>query len=218
MAKKSTAATAKAVETTDTQVKLPPISKLRVGLRIVGTSPLIQHAWSEKAKEMIRGKHAGKKTKNREIRNPQQEGEQAAYYTEKKKYGVPAMAIKSALIGAAHKDIGVEKTVVKKALFIECSDRNGVLAMDCDEPEIREDMVRVGVGSTDLRYRPYFFRWAVNVSFVVDSGWLQVADLCNLVDRAGFGVGIGEWRPEKGGDFGRFELDRSVPVTETVIS
>ena len=197
--------------------KLKPIKKVRVRMRIVGTSPLIQHAWDEKAKQMMRDKHAGKKSKNRDIRDPQGEGERAAYYTEDGKYGIPAMALKSAVIGAAHKDIGVEKTLVRKALFLECRDRNSVLVMDCDEPEIREDCVRVGMGSTDLRYRPYFYRWAVDVAWEVDRELLTVEDLINLVNRAGFGVGIGEWRPEKGGDFGRFEVDATQPVSEEVI-
>lgn len=194
--------------------KLKPIKKVRVRMRIVGTSPLIQHAWDEKSKQMMRDKHAGKKSKNREVRDPQGEGERAAYYTEDGKYGIPAMALKSAVIGAAHKDIGVEKTLVRKALFLECKDRNSVLVMDCDEPEIREDCVRVGMGSTDLRYRPYFYRWAVDVAWEVDQELLTVDDLVNLVNRAGFGVGIGEWRPEKGGDYGRFEVDTTQPVTE----
>jgi hypothetical protein len=210
MAKKTTTKT----ESADTQVKLAPIQKRRVTMRIAGTSPLIQHAWGEKAKQMMRDKHAGKKTRTRDVREPQAEGEAAAYRTEEGKYGLPAMAVKSAMITAAHKDIGVEKTLVKKSVFIECEDRNGVLEMDCDEPEIREDTVRVGSGSTDLRYRPYYYRWALNVSFIIDTGWIQVADLCNLVDRAGFGVGVGEWRPEKGGEYGRFELDQSHPVTD----
>jgi hypothetical protein len=42
---------------------------------------------------------------------------------------------------------------------------------------------------------------------------LQRDDVLALVDRAGFGVGICEWRPEKGGEFGRFEIDQNVPVT-----
>jgi hypothetical protein len=29
-----------------------------------------------------------------------------------------------------------------------------------------------------------------------------------MIERAGFGVGIGEWRPEKDGDYGRFRVDR----------
>ena len=194
------------------QVKLAPIQKLRIAMRINGITPLIQHKWAEKALQMIRDKHAGKKTKNREVRDPEAEGIASMYLTAEGKPGAPAMAIKSAIITAAHKDIGVEKTLVKKAAFIICTDPGLILEMDCDEPEIREDAVRVGMGSTDLRYRPYFHRWSVALVWELDGQLLQVEDLLNLIDRAGFGVGIGEWRPEKGGEYGRFEVDRTTPI------
>jgi hypothetical protein len=197
-----------------TEIKLKPIDKVRVRCRIVGTSPHIQHNWAAKSIEMMRDKHAGKKSKDRSVRDPEAEGRAALYLTEDGKYGVNAMAVKRSIIDAAHKDIGLEKTLVRKAMFLECRDRNMVIPMDCEEPEIREDTVRVGQGSTDLRYRPYFFRWSVELSFIIDRGWLQTQELINLIDRAGFGVGIGDWRPEKNGDFGRYELDRSFPVTE----
>lgn len=190
-------------------IKLAPIRKRRVTMRIVGKSPLIQHQWGAKALGMMRDKHAGRKTKTREVRDPQAEGREAMYVDAKGRPAVPAMAIKSAVIGAAHKDIGVEKTLVRKSLFIVCPDSRNMLTMDCDEPEIREDTVRVGQGSADLRYRPYFHRWSVDITWEIDEELLRVEDLLNLVDRAGFGVGIGEWRPEKGGEFGRFEVDRT---------
>lgn len=195
-------------------VTLRPIKKRVITLTIRGTSPLIQHQWSEKAKEMMRLKHQGKKTKDRDVREPQKEGEQAAYRTTQGKFGIPLTALKSALIGAAHKDLGIEKTLVRKAVFIPCKDDGGILEMDCDEPIIKEDPVRVGQGSADLRYRPYYLRWAVLVTFEIDAELLTTEDLCNLVDRAGFGVGIGEWRPEKGGEYGRFEVDRTRSVGE----
>lgn len=196
----------------NTPVKLAPVNKQRVSLRIVGISPLIQHQWGQKALEMMRDKHAGKKTKNRTVRDPEAEGKEAMYVTQDGDPGVPAMAVKSSIISAAHKDIGIEKTLVKKALFIVCDDATMVLKMDCDEPVIKEDPVRVGQGSADLRYRPYFYRWAVALTFEIDAELLQVEDLLNLIDRAGFGVGIGEWRPEKGGEYGRFQVDRSFPL------
>lgn len=212
MAKKVTAAAA-VEEANDVTVKLAPINKKHVKLRIVGLSPLIQHQWDEKALGMMRDKHAGKKTKNRDVRDPQAEGKAAMYVTDDGLPGVPAMAIKTAIITAAHKDIGIEKTLVRKALFIVTSDSKRILPMDCDEPVITEDTVRVGQGSADLRYRPYFYRWAVDIEWEIDNELLQINDLLNLIDRAGFGVGIGEWRPEKGGEYGRFEVDRSVAVT-----
>lgn len=195
-------------------VKLKPVMRKLVRLRIVGTSPMIQHQWSEKAKQMMRDKHAGKKTKNRDVRDPQAEGEQAAYKTLDGQYAIPLTALKSAIIGAAHKDIGCEKTLVRKALFILPFDKGLNLPIQCSEPVICEDPVKVGMGSTDLRYRPYFDEWSVEVSFEIDGELLTVQDLVNLIDRAGFGVGIGERRPEKGGDFGRFKVDTAFQVTQ----
>lgn len=197
---------------TSSQVSLKPIRRMRVLMTIIGTSPLIQHAWSVKAREMMREKHAGKKTKNREVRNPEAEGFEAAYRTPDGRWGIPAMALKSSIINAAHKDIGCEKTLVRKALFIVVPNAAMILPMDCDEPVIQEDCVRVGMGSADLRYRPYYHRWSVDVKWEIDAELLTVTDLCNLVDRAGFGVGIGEWRPEKGGDYGRFQVDRTKQI------
>jgi hypothetical protein len=173
---------------------------------------LIQHNWDEKSKRMMREKHAGKKTKNRDVRDPDAEARAAMYLTADGKPGVNAMAIKRAILTAAHKDLGIAREMVKKALFIE-SPTDMILPMNCDEPEMREDTVRVGNNATDLRYRPCFHRWSVDVQFELDCELLQVEDLLNLVDRAGFGVGIGEWRPEKSGEYGRFEVDRTHPIS-----
>jgi len=194
------------------KIGLKGINRQVYSVRIVGKSPLIQHAWAEKSKQMMRDKHAGKKTKDRSTRDPEQEGKDAAYYTEDGKYAIPALAIKAAMITAAHKDIGLEKTLVKKALFVYPSAVNPMLEMECDEPVIHEDNVRVGQGSADLRYRPYFDKWAVTMSWEIDGDLLRAEDFLTLLDRAGFGVGIGEWRPEKGGEYGRFEVDRSHPM------
>ena len=165
---------------------------------------------------MMREKHAGKKTKKRDVRDPEQEANDAMYRTADGTPGVPGMAIKKAIIAAAHKDIGCEKTLVRKALFLVCDDPGLILPLvDFDDPEFKEDVVRVGAGATDLRYRPYFHRWAVVMTWEIDAELLQVGDLVNLIDRAGFGVGICEWRPEKNGEHGRFKVDQSFPIDET---
>ncbi|MCA9173905.1 MAG: hypothetical protein KDB14_05400 [Planctomycetales bacterium] len=203
---------ADALSTGNKQLRVPQIELAVVTVRIAGITPLIHHKWSEKALTMIRDKQAGKKTKTRDIRKPDEEGEAATYRTKDGGYGVPAMSIKSALIAAAHKDLGIDKTLVRKALFIHCEDGDMLLPLECDPPEIREDVVRVGMGSTDLRYRPYYHEWAVSVTFDLDSSLLQVEDVIALINRAGFGVGIGEWRPEKGGEFGRFRVDTETPL------
>lgn len=175
-------------------------------VRIKGISQLVQHQWSEKAKRQIAEKQAGKKTKNREPRDAEQECNDAAYRTIDGKYGIPVTAIKSALISAAHKDLGIEKTLLRKGLFLPCSDPNGVLPMDCGEPTMRTDLVRVGMGTADIRYRPSWEEWGLTLKVKYDATLLREDDILNLINRAGFGVGVGENRPEKGGEWGRFEV------------
>jgi hypothetical protein len=191
------------------QVVLKPIVRSVMKFRIKGTSPLITHQWDEKAKRAMREKQAGKKTKTREVRNPDQEAAAAIYRTASGDYGVPGLALKAAIINAAHKDLGVEKTLVRKALFLRTDDPNKVIPLIAGEPSIREDMVRVGMSQTDMRYRPQWDEWSIDVEFEIDAELLKPEDVITLVNRAGFGVGICEWRPEKGGEFGRFTVDET---------
>jgi hypothetical protein len=178
--------------------------------KIRGVSPFIQHKWSEKAVQMMKDKHAGVRVKNREIRDPEQEFRDAAYVCEDGRFGFPAGGIKACLIGAAHKDIGLEKTLLRKSLFILPDDPiNNLIALETDDPLMREDIVRIGMGSTDLRYRPEFRNWSMVLNFEFDAQALTQNTILNLIQRAGFGVGLGEWRPEKGGEYGRFEVDTS---------
>ena len=204
----ATATKEKKTESKNDVVLLKPMNTQRLLVQIEGTSPLIQHKWSEKALRQMREKQGGRKTKNREVRDPESEAVAATYFTNHGDYGLPVTALKKSIIGAAHKDIGIEKTLVRKAIFIICDDKNDCLPMQCDEPIVREDTVRVGAGSADLRYRPEFRKWAIDFEIEIDADLLQPSDVFNLIDRAGFGVGVGEWRPEKGGDNGRFRVKR----------
>lgn len=206
--KKEPKATAKApVE----RITIRPVRKKHVQMRIVGSSPLIQHAWSDRNKDMMRAKHAGEKTKDRSVRNPQAEGEASVYRKKDGRYALPVTCIKAAIINAAHKDLGIEKTRVCKSLFVLC-DHDKLIPMQCDEPVIQEDVVRVASGGSDLRYRPYFFKWSCVIDWEVDTELLSVGDLVTLVDRAGFGVGLLDWRPQCGGEYGRFYVDKNFGV------
>lgn len=194
------------------KLRLSPMKKGTVRFTIKGTSPLVQHAWSSKAIGMMRDKGAGKKTKVRDKRDPEQEAKEATYWTDDGVEGVPVTALKAALITAAHKDIGIEKTLVKKAVHILCNDTKLCVPLKFKRKVTVEDPVRVGQGSADLRYRPYFYDWSATFDFLMDWELIQLPDLIALVNRAGFGVGLGEMRPECGKDFGMFEVDMEAPI------
>jgi len=81
------------------------------------------------------------------------------------------------------------------------------------EPHLREDVVRVGMGGTDLRYRAEFSEWQTTVDITYVTAMLTRDSVLSLIDAGGMGVGVGEWRPEKRGDFGTFDIDQSREVS-----
>ena len=193
-------------------IQIKPIVASKVAFWIRGTSPLIMHAWSEKGLAMMRMTAPERKKREKTRRDPEQEASDGCYRTDGGEVGIPLTAFKASLIGAAHKDFGLEKTLLRKAFFIPTTDSRRVVPIEADQYVIREDIVRIGANQTDLRYRPEFAKWRCRIEAEIDAGLLTPEDIINLVNRAGFSVGIGEWRPEKGGEYGRFEIDHTEPM------
>jgi hypothetical protein len=96
--------------------------------------------------------------------------------------------------------------------------RVDLVRIDGSEPELREDMVRVGMGTADIRYRAQFWPWWVEVFVRYNNNVLSEAQISNLFNTAGFGVGVGEWRSEKDGQHGSFHVatmaDAKQPLNE----
>jgi len=195
-------------------IELKPINRRHLTVTIKGKSTLVHHKWDEKSRQQMRDKHGGIKTKKRDVRDPEAEFLAATHFTKNGEYGLPAGAIRECVINAAHKDLGIEKTLVRKAFFVLCEDSGNILALETEEPVMKEDVVRVGQGSTDLRYRPYFDSWSCTFVIEYNADLLTVESCLTLLDWAGFGVGLLEMRPEKGKEFGRFEVDRSMPIED----
>ena len=62
-------------------ISIRPIEVKETTIRIVGDSPLIMHAWSEKAKRMMLEAQQGKaKGKKKPVKNPVDDFIQAAYW------------------------------------------------------------------------------------------------------------------------------------------
>tara|TARA_B100000963_G_scaffold353587_1_gene368543 strand:+ start:1204 stop:1899 length:696 start_codon:yes stop_codon:yes gene_type:complete len=199
----------------DRPVLIQAVNLRRATIHIKGTAPLIQHSWNEKSKEMLRMTAAERRKVPKTARNPEAEFLAATCWCEDGQYGIPAMAVKSAMIEVAHKDAGLPKTTVRKALRFKNA---GIIPMQCSEPKMREDIVRIGNNQTDIRYRPEFENWGAEISFDYDADLLTIHDVINLTNRAGFSVGIGEWRPEKNGEHGTFEVDTDKPTKDEAVT
>lgn len=193
-------ATQKATEAT--VISIPPIEIKTYLLRIVGDSPLICHAWSKKAKQEMLDKQMGKARGKKEPKNPEQDYYEAFYRLEDGTPGFPTIAFKAAAVNAATQVSGLTKVFLRGAFHTV-----GELVAIEGEPQMREDMVRIAMGTADIRYRPEFTQWAVNLPVRVNSRSMTLEQLIHLFNQAGFSAGVGEWRPEKDGQNGMFHVE-----------
>lgn len=192
----------------EAQVVIDRIAAERILVPIIGTSPLLVHRFSEKAKRQMLDAMQGKKSP-KQAKDPQAEYEAAFYKFKDGTNGFPCIAFKAATIGGARFYSGVTMTALKQFMFFQGEpglDGQKLVRIE-GEPEMREDVVKVGRNGTDLRYRPEFAEWSTTIEVIYVTSALTRGSVLSLIDAGGMGVGVGEWRPEKDGDFGTFRVD-----------
>jgi hypothetical protein len=170
-----------------------------VNIQVIGTSPLICHRWSEEDKAQMLAKQTKKAGQPRKAKNPQKQYE-ASLYRAGDGYGFPSVAFKAAAVRAGtYSDM--KMTFLRGAFHV-----TGELVRVAGEPEMREDMVRLPSRVADIRYRGQFRDWSATVPLRVNTSVLSLEQIANLFVVAGFAVGVGEWRPERNGQYGTFEV------------
>jgi len=204
-------------------ITIPELKLKDFALRLVGDSPLIVHAWSEKAKKMMLDKQMKKATTGKETRNPAVEYARSLYWLNptipknldemsegeihdaiaKATFGFPVIAFKAAAVDAGYQQKILDKKTTARGAFHIIG---GEYAVINGMPSPREDMVKIGMGTADLRFRAMFTEWSVELPIRYNSGAMSAEEIINLFNVAGFSNGVGEWRPSRDGDFGRFHV------------
>lgn len=182
-------------------IELPKLNIQRVDIRLIGDSSLISHKWSEKAKKEMLDKQMKRAKTARVAKDPEQDFKDSLYQHPDGGFGFPAVAFKSAAVDACSHVEGVTKVEARGAFHI-----NGELVKIDGKPSPREDMVKVGMGTADIRYRGEFKKWAVNIQVRYNANVLSAEQIVNLFNTAGFAIGVGEWRPQKDGSYGMFHV------------
>lgn len=209
----------KKVEEKEEELILRPLQMGHLELEIIGTSDLIQNKFSAKALQEMADKGEGRVSKDRARapRKPKDEFNAARYIDYKNRDCMPAVQFKKAMTTvASEKGIkGITGSTIKRWVFVrsmvsESKDRDLVPIHHSEkQPHMREDVVRVGPFGNRvamLRYRPSYSQWRVRISIEFNNSSISAEHIINLLNWAGFGVGVAEWRPEKAGEFGRFEV------------
>lgn len=191
-------------------VQMQPIKTRRIITHVVGTSPLIMHRFAFKAWQELLYPSAKKNAAERASslkHNPIEEYQGCFYRNRDPKQpalfhlpnGMPHQSISAAALDMP----GATRASMERWLQVVGLNINlfGV-------PQMFMAMVRNSdMNKTpDVRTRPIFPRWACSVELEYKVDPLTDQNVLNLFAAAGIIVGFGDWRPQKGGPYGKFRL------------
>ena len=212
------------------QVKSPIPQYLDV--RVNGISELVTHPFSKKAMRQIEETQMTEKTRVKAVRTPKNPVEEMFYAFHwgmgtpkmvqtgpKEGYcmGIPTfplIAIKSAMVDTIKmQNPELYKKDLQRILFIrgyEDLDHAPIEFNAKKDMNGRLDYVKLANGSHDIRYRPSFFSWALSFQIEYMPEYWQESTILDAVQGAGYLNGIGEFRMERGGSWGRFQIDNKM--------
>ena len=209
-------------------IQIPEIKLKEVVLTIVGDSPLLIHKFSEKAKAEILEKQMKKAKTQKEAKVPFKDfmmalhwitpmpdisnitdEEELAKIFEKAvkdgaKFGFPTVGIKQSAISSAYRN-GLAKNKVSLQGMFHIREE---LAEITGELRMREDYCKIPMGGADIVYRgEYATGWKCKFKVTYDSSAVSLEQIVQMINLGGFACGIGDWRVEKGGNFGTFHVE-----------
>lgn len=189
---------------TEKTATIKPIVFERATVAIKGETELIMHKWSEKAIGMIDDNQQGKTRTKKDKKDPTQDYLDSMYTLPDGSPAFPASGFKTAIVDACRMMENLPMVSARTNIFVigEFIKING-------EPRMRRDMVRIGMGTADIRYRAGFPEWSCELTIEYNPSFITFDQLVNLINAAGYG-GVGEWRPStkvgKNGWAGRFRV------------
>lgn len=198
------------------QIVLPSIDIEIIKLKLVGDSPLVMHRFDEKCQQMMLDKQMKVAKAGREVKDPFMDYCRSMHWmtampekpTQKDvdaaEFGFPTIGFKAAAVDACSFIEDMTKVYARGAFHVI-----GELAKieHPEPPENYKAMVRVGMGTADIRFRGLFRTWSTTLLIRLNKRAISAEQLANLFNVAGFAVGVGEHRPARDGSFGMFHVE-----------
>lgn len=191
-------------------VEITELHTRKLTFHLVGETPLIMNRFSEKARQEMLMPSAKKNRAERATslkHDPIQEFRSGLYLSRDDSAPTaihfPTNAFHKA-VGQAAIDIPGQAKSVMLRLTSVTTDTVHLYGL----PSLFCRMVRSGGMSAvpDIRTRPIFSDWACKLEFQIVSNLVKESQVANLLAAAGTIVGLGDWRPQKSGSYGRFRI------------
>jgi len=173
----------------------------KIKVELTGMTPLLMNS----PKGMLESdKEITQRTKKYD---PEIEAEKVAYRTNKKELYVPAEAIKGCLVNAsAYKKFGKysARPIIAGGVFI--NPEQILLGIKKYEIDLRTVVIQ---RARVVKARPKIKNWKIQFDLMYDDTLISSGDLIKpILEEGGRRVGILDFRPQKLGSFGMFEVSK----------
>lgn len=191
-------------------VAFQPIDTRRIIVNLRGTSPLIMHRFAFKAWQELLYPSAKKNAAERAstLKHQPLEEYQGCFYKNRDKSRLALFHLPN---GMPHQALAAAALDIPGAKRTEMERWTQIVDLNIDlfgVPQMYMAMVRNSdMNKTpDVRTRPIFTEWACQLTIEYKCDPLTDRSVLNLLAAAGIIVGLGDWRPQRGGPFGKFAV------------
>jgi hypothetical protein len=184
---------------------------MRIKATIEGVTPLLCNRFTEAA-QTSNGTSAAFKSGKKGT--PREQCEPKLYQSEEGEKGVPASNVLAALVNAGkYIKVGKRTLTTAKSSHVPAGLQMTDLFLPLTPQSWEVDSRSVVIPATGGRimcHRPRFDKWSLSFDLDVEDSMFSDDIVRQLMDEAGSKVGLGDWRPERRGPFGRFKVTRWV--------
>jgi len=186
------------------------LKKLEIGtikVTIVGDSPYMPEPMDMAVLEKY-NKIKSKQSYTKDDISEEEKVKAKFYYTEDEKYGIPARAIYNSMIRASSYLFDIKQggmRNIKEGVTLV----GDILPLKFKKQKVVTHWGRTSgmKGSPRKIMRNAFEDWSVEVTIQFNKANLSAEQIINVLNWAGFHIGVGGFRKEKTGNFGAFHID-----------
>jgi len=185
------------------EVNIQPLKKATMTVKVKGLTPYLASKMDMLAVDNIDRKKNGQMVV-KDTRSEDQKTEDKIHYTPDHKVGIPSAAFMKGCVECAPYIDGLDKKRVTGSVRI----LQDIIPIKFKKQSTHETWgTNAGITKAPkIIRRPQFSDWECELNIMFNSANITAEQVVNLVNWAGFHMGVGGWRPQKGGSFGSYEV------------
>jgi len=188
------------------KIEIKPLKIGRIKVKVIGKTPYLPEPMDMAVLERYDNKKANK-TYSKDDVSESEKVKEKYYFTENKKKGIPARAFYQSMIRASsyffEKSEGGMRNI-KEGITI----KGDILPLKYKKESVVTHWGRTSGASKSPRkiMRNQFIDWSTEFEIEFNQAWLSAEQIINILNWAGFHIGVGGFRKEKSGNYGSFHV------------